>query len=208
MNVENFLNQKTSILFDHWSKHIKDYYPEIEFDILDESLLVKDFQESLQESVARLMENRKKNYPGFSKGFIIGFLSSNIHQKWCKEYLLKCSAIYKNYAMVKALKAISNTSFEVKQNVDSLYQGILDEESNFKHTHYELSKKHFPIVAEATSNLSSAQDFKTPLEQFLTNLENEDIEQFVNFEFDYKFDIPNDFLDTEEIQLIIEHFKA
>ena len=80
-------------LFREWTKNATVEYPNLDFTIIDESVLVKDFRECLQNSFVSLFENQKYKTGNYlfqwDYGFILGFVEGNLAKHWYHEYIQK-----------------------------------------------------------------------------------------------------------------------
>ncbi len=80
--MENNINQIAYELFRQWTKSASIDYTELDFTIIDEGVLIKDLEESLESGIESLFEKEraeKRLKPGYDYGFIIGYLHGKIN---------------------------------------------------------------------------------------------------------------------------------
>lgn len=131
-------------LFRQWTKNVAFDYPELDFTIVDERVLVTDLKKSLKaalNSLMRIERAEKRDLPGYDYGFIIGFIQANINLHWCFEYITKRSKAFKRFLINKAL--IQYLEFDPLSaiKVKALYEKMYADAVNLESLEYDLPQK-------------------------------------------------------------------
>ncbi|MEA3444794.1 MAG: hypothetical protein U9R19_08740, partial [Bacteroidota bacterium] len=95
--MERINNEIAFDLFRKWTKNATLDYPNNDFTIIDETILVNDLKDTLNSSLRCLVEeekNEKRKILGYDFGFIIGFIQGNLNKHWFNEYIIKRTDLY------------------------------------------------------------------------------------------------------------------
>jgi hypothetical protein len=106
---KKIIQVKTFDIFRAWTQKASRYYPELDFTILDENVLVHDLEETILQGIKSLNEKpgkkKKRKEKGFEYeyGFMIGFIRGSLDVKWIHDYIHKNSTKYRNFTACKAI---------------------------------------------------------------------------------------------------------
>lgn len=93
-------------MFRDWSANAQIQFPDYDFTIIDETILVNNLSDSIKAAVNALREKEEsleRMISGFDVGFVQGFIQSNLNGHWYHEYIRKRSNDYKTLMTLKAL---------------------------------------------------------------------------------------------------------
>ncbi len=149
-NMNKKLSDKIKItafqMFRDWNANAKKNFPNIDFTIVDESILVKDLQNSIKSAVKSLKNEEKaekRAMRGFDIGYVWGFIYSNLNTRWIHEYIHKQSNDYKDFMALKAIQLYLDIEDIALIKIDDFYKKMYIEDVNFENIYFKPDKKQF-----------------------------------------------------------------
>ncbi len=196
-------------LFREWTKNAKLDFPNNDFTIVDESIIVRDVNDSLSSSLKCLVkeekiESRKKE--GYDFGFIIGFLQGNLNVHWHNEYIVKRTDKYKEFVIIKAILSYLKFDELAGIRINATFESLLKEDLNLYTYDYDISEKKFDKYG--IDDIEDEYNFNN--NSVITYLENRSKEQIIeivdikepnylsNIEYIIEKDIINDLITNYE----------
>ncbi|MFH1005643.1 MAG: hypothetical protein V1781_09180 [Bacteroidota bacterium] len=132
-------------MFRDWTKNAIKKYPDYDFTIIDESILLNDLIQTIKSAVKSLKEeevlNRKKQ--DYDVGFIRGFIHGNLNLHWYHEYIRKRSQDYKDLMILKAIQLYFDMEEISTIKIENLYKKIYQSEMNLENIFVKVDKKKF-----------------------------------------------------------------
>ncbi len=92
--------------FDSWRQNAKLNYPDHEF-FADDIEIEANMKQSFYDGVSSLFreENQyKRIIPGWSIGYVLGYVQSNLDTRWCHEYIFTKTEEFKELLLLKAIR--------------------------------------------------------------------------------------------------------
>ncbi len=198
------ISEKAFNMFRDFTKNVKKKYPDVNLDILDETVLVNDLINTINKARKSLLSDEKKSKrqtKGYDLGFMIGFIVGSLSVYWEAEYVVKQSEEYKQFVSVKSIRIYLELSTVTAIKIRNIYDHLLTNNSNIEN----INKT---VTAEKLDELLTEDEMpsiKNEVLQTLHNLEN-------NYIKSYLLRKPGDFLDDsvsyftdKELTDIIEH---
>ncbi len=123
-------------LFRQWVEKARERYPDLDFSIRDESLLVRDLKEAVGKSLVSLSARQKQTPATIAEhyrdiGFVQGFIESNLNQRWFHEYVVKRSEQYKRVVALSAVRRYLEAEETAALHIGQIYRDLWEEETNF-----------------------------------------------------------------------------
>ena len=115
----------------------------MDFTIKDETLLVNDFEESLQKAVESLALKEKEIKSiddDFRFGYFVGTVQGYLDSTWIFEYIAKHSSEYRYYLACKALLEYLRFDTLTGTRVNKLYNAILESETNLQNIQSKITE--------------------------------------------------------------------
>lgn len=134
-DVEYKLDKVAYKLFKIWVKNASSKYPDLDFTIKDESVLVIDLNNSIEFALKTLFnEEHKKNREkkGFDIGFVLGFVKSNLNAHWFEVYITRRSEEYKQIIVLNSIKKYLNSNEIAKIHILDFYKELINQNINLK----------------------------------------------------------------------------
>lgn len=144
--LEAKIQNKSFQMFRDWTDSAKTHYPDYDFTIVDETILVNDLSSSIQSAVNTLKKEdkaSKREIPGFDIGFMWGFIQSNLNAHWVHEYIRKRSNDYKMLMTLKALQLYLDIDELSLIKIDEIYKRMFLEDVNFDNIYFKPDKNNF-----------------------------------------------------------------
>lgn len=97
MNLSSIEHKLPSIAFDlflKWVENARELYPDLDFSINDEQVLVNDLSSTLEDALEALLKPEHESdrlIPGWEYGFLLGFINAKLGGHWVHEYIKKRS---------------------------------------------------------------------------------------------------------------------
>jgi len=133
-------------MFRDWTLNAKKQFPNTDFTIVDETVLVKDLYKSIKSAVNSLKKEEKvekREKPGFDIGFIYGFINANLNNHWVHEYIRKQTDDYKDFMTLKAIQLYLDIEDIALIKIDEFYKRLFIEDVNFENVYFKPDKKNF-----------------------------------------------------------------
>lgn len=161
-------------MFRDWTANAKIQYPDYDFTIIDETILVNDLTDCIHSAVNSLRDEErasKRKIPGFDIGFIWGFIHSNLNGHWVHEYIRKRSNDYKMLMTLKALQLYLDIEDISLMKIDEFYKKMFLEDVNFENIYFKPDKNKFSDFGfdlKITFNTKRENNISISLENMIT----------------------------------------
>lgn len=191
-------------MFRDWTKNAQSHYPNLDFTIVDESVLVKDLTDTIRSAKASLTKEEKeakRAIPGYDIGFMLGFIQSNLHVHWVNEYVLKQSQEYKTFIALKAIQNFLRLNELACIRIQKIYEYLMNEDINFEQINLDISPKY--IEGFAFADLPQGQE-----PAVMQAIDNELKNYIVNFYKEKYPDLMGEievYFSEEEIQFLVDN---
>lgn len=141
--MENKIERIAYELFRQWTKKAALDYPDLDFTIIDEGVLLKNFKESLHQALNSLIKTEKAEkrlMSGYDYGFVVGFIQGNLNTLWFFEYITKRSNVFKSLLINKALWMYLQNETVAAIKIQAIYEKMYEESVNLESLDYDLPK--------------------------------------------------------------------
>lgn len=141
--MENKIERIVYELFRQWTKKAALDYPDLDFTIIDEGVLLKNFKESLHQALNSLIKTEKAEkrlMSGYDYGFVVGFIQGNLNTLWFFEYITKRSNVFKSLLINKALWMYLQNETVAAIKIQAIYEKMYEESVNLESLDYDLPK--------------------------------------------------------------------
>lgn len=141
--MENKIEHIAYELFRQWTKKAALDYPDLDFTIIDEGVLLKNFKESLHQALNSLIKTEKAEkrlMSGYDYGFVVGFIQGNLNTLWFFEYITKRSNVFKSLLINKALWMYLQNETVAAIKIQAIYEKMYEESVNLESLDYDLPK--------------------------------------------------------------------
>lgn len=162
-SIKNNLQTTSFNLFRKWIENAKKSYTSYDLRISDEGILVNDLKSTIKSSLICLFKREyedKRLIPGWSIGFIYGYIQSNLNLHWYHEYILKQSDDYKQTISLQAIRNYLESEELVKIQIHHIYKDLLLQdvnlrkmEVNIKKYNVDIEKLKYDISEEYSENI-------------------------------------------------------
>jgi hypothetical protein len=160
-------------LFRLWTKGANDYFPDLNFTIVDETKLVDDLEKAILKGIVALQNDDKKEKrkkQGFDYDFLISYLRGNLDTGWTHEYIHKNSELYRNYVACKSILEYLRFDTETGFRINNLYKGIMKNETNLAEISTKIDEKE---IEKYELNIASKEkqyfEKQSPVYMYLEN---------------------------------------
>lgn len=117
--------------FDAYKKKMKKQYPYCTFEA-DREILIKDAEYSFASALKALFKEEKKekrNIPGWSEGFVMGFVSSRLCTRWYSAHIYSNIKEYKQLMFLKSLIIYLEFDLMTTAKIEKIYNYLVDKNS-------------------------------------------------------------------------------
>lgn len=202
------INKTVFQMFRDWTKNAKSKYPEIDFTIIDETILINDLTQSIKSAVKSLKKEEKKSkreMPEYDIGFIWGFICTNLNQHWVHEYIRKRSNDYKMLMTLKALQLYLDIEDITLIKIDELYRKMVEKDVNFENIYFKPDVKQFKdFDSDLKINLDNNRQNNISIS--LDNLITEKIVQIINEKDTLFLPETEKYFSKDDVKLLILEF--
>ncbi len=147
-SIEHKLSSVAFNLFRDWVINASELYPDHDFSIVSEQVLVEDLKDTLTVGLNSLFEpehNIKRLTPGWEIGFLFGFIEGNLGGHWFNEYIRKRSDEYKQIMILDAIKIYINNDELANLSITHIYKDLLSSDCNLNNINFTLPNIEFDI---------------------------------------------------------------
>jgi len=133
-------------MFRDWTAQAKEEYPDYDFTIIDETILVDDLTNSIQSAVNTLKKEpfaSERDVDGYDTKFILKFIRSDLNAHWVREYIRKRSNDYKTLLILKSLQLYLEIEDIALIKIDEIYKKMFLYEVNFENIYFKPDKNKF-----------------------------------------------------------------
>lgn len=145
-DLKNKIQNTAFQMFRDWTRNAQEVYTELDFTIIDETILVNDLMNSIQSAVKSLKaedKNNRREMLGYDIGFVQGFIYSNLNEHWVHEYIRKRSDDYKMLITLKSLQLYLDIDEILLIKIDEIYKQMFIQDVNFDNIYFKPDKKNF-----------------------------------------------------------------
>jgi hypothetical protein len=191
-------------IFRDWTATMSIKYPKLDFVIKDETVLVNDLRDCLNNGLNSLYSSKifwsSKMPRNWDIGFLMGYLEGNLLQHWVQQYIVKQGEDYKTFAMLKSLSLFLDFDKMTQIKLDTIYESLVNEDSNLANNSIVVNVKEILIQRSIEETIS---DEKGKTKALINNLKNKYILKMVNFEEEgFSFDA-NKYMSDSEFKALI-----
>lgn len=162
-----------SEIYDSWRTSTKSQYPDYPFKA-NLKTLATDLEIAFVESLKCLWKEEKeenRKIPGWSTGFILGYVSSALSTKWSYQYVYIETDEYKQLLLLKALIQYLDVDLTSMERLEKIYNYFFDEKTDITAetnniTEIVVSLDQF----KKQKNNIRDKEFKKKLIQYLENI--------------------------------------
>lgn len=132
-------------LFRDWTKNAKEFYPDMDFTIIDETKLVEDLERTILLGISELQKEEKlekRKQPEFDYGFLTGFVQGTLEISWMYEYINKNTESYRNFMACKSILEYLRFDIDTGNRINKLYKGLIKEDTNLSVIDINIDEKH------------------------------------------------------------------
>jgi len=190
MLSDSFIPKTAFDLFREWVKNAKNKYPYYNFDIINERCLVDDLSQSFDKAVKSIYSDKNfesRDVPGWSTGFFLGFVSSNLNYGWHHEYIGKQTNAYRHVHILNAIRKSYTGDPVVHDKLHKAYEEILASDCNL-----------------VVGTKSGGKDFFV---RYLDELIDASNQSYVNFDDESFLPELSDHITSEQVVEIIEFYE-
>ena len=169
-------------LFKKWTKNATKKYPNNDFTIVDEGVLVNDLIDTIRSALISLAQSdkSKKSIPGWSVGFVIGFISSNLNTCWVHEYIVKSSEKYKRLLILKIIRDFFNSKDAyILSQLSAIFQKEMLEDVNLKNLNLGIERKDLNLKNLKFETGDKCEENGKEIILSLNNMINETVESLL-----------------------------
>jgi hypothetical protein len=155
-------------LFRDWTKNAIINFPECNFEIIDETLLVNDLEHCFDSAIEALQNGKyqhKRRQLGYDYGFILGFVQSNLNIQWHHQYIEKQTQAYKKFLVFKAMEQFFRLDTITVERLTKVYHHLLYDGINLMNMPEEVH--HHTIAAPQVEAINTPKD--NPILQMINN---------------------------------------
>lgn len=198
-------------LFREWTKNAAIDYPDLDFTIVDERILVKDLEETLEDALNSLLKTEKTEkrlISGYDYGFIIGFIDGKLNVHWAFEYITKRSKEFKSFLINKTMYEYLQVETLTAIKIKALYEKMYEDTLNLESLNYDLPKTRIEEfkIAELEENNFSIEEHN-PVMVFLKNQFSEQLLNLLKIKINSYLPNLEKFFDREFVGELIHNRK-
>jgi hypothetical protein len=125
IELNNVIQRSAFEMFRDWTKLALKRYPNMDFTIIDETILVNDTKDCIKKALKSLFsskyaEERRDRY--WSIGFVEGFVKGNLSVGWFYEYYQKQTDNYRNMIAFKSILEYLRIDPDLNWRLDAIYK--------------------------------------------------------------------------------------
>jgi hypothetical protein len=155
-------------LFRQWTKNASVHFPEYNFEIIDETLLVDDLEKCFNDAIDCLTDEKDittRKQLGYDYGFILGYVQSSLNVQWHHQYIEKQSQDYKKYVVFKSMEQFFKLDTITVERLTKLYYHVLYDEINLMNIPEEVI--HLSVNAPEVEAINESKE--NPILQMINN---------------------------------------
>jgi len=125
MNLEKMIQRTSFEMFRDWSKVALKKYPNMDFTIIDETVLVNDTKKCTASALQCLFSEEyyeKRNDQDWCIGFVKGYIRGSIGAKWSHDYYQKQTDNYRYMIAVKSIIEFFKVDPDLSWRLDAIYK--------------------------------------------------------------------------------------
>ena len=129
MKSNKIIQRAAFEMFCDWMKVASDTYPNMDFSIIDETDLVEDTKETIENALQRLFSpkyNEERKDQNWCIGFIRGFIIGNLEVKWFHNYYQKQTDNYRNLYAIKSVLEYLRVDSDLSWKLDAIYKYLIN----------------------------------------------------------------------------------
>ena len=197
-------------LFREWTKKALAKYSHNDFTIIDETCLIEDMEESLNNAISSLLKKERaeeRTTPGYDYGFVLGFIQGNLNSYWYNEYIVRRTDVYKGYVINKAFFEYLKFNDIERVRITALYEWLLKKGLNLESIDVGIDKKQFTKYGlDDIEPGDISADSNNAVLVYLENRINEQIIEIVEMsDSNFLPDLENYFSEAMIMQMIDEY---
>lgn len=160
--------------FSVWRNYVQNQYPNYLFKA-DVEMLAKDMQHSFGYALESLFEEkseeRSRNIPGWSNGYIQGFVPANICTHWYNEYVFLETNDYKQLLLLKTIIMYFGVDFTTMHRIEKLYNYLIGNKTDIPDKEsYKSGKVVDFCKLKSIKNQNSSKEFTDLCIKYLESL--------------------------------------
>lgn len=196
-------------LFREWTRNAASDYPEHDFTITDESVLVTDFLSALNDAMTSLFDDERiedRAILGYDFGYVIGYIGGGLNRHWNYQYLMKRSDDYRGFMANKAILEYMKFDEIAGIRINSFYEELLKKNKDFQPSDFKIKMKQTTEYGLDQLH-EDFNDGKNYVQIYLNHvIDKQIIEMIDKFDGDY---LPNLrwFIDSDYVAQSVKAFK-
>lgn len=140
------IKRKAFQMFRDWTANAKLQFPNYDFTIIDENVLVTDLSKCIQSAVKALNaaeKASKRKRLGYDVGFMLGYIEGSLNKHWMNEYIHKHTEPYKALIALKAIQFYLDFDAVALIKMEHLYQKLFLQDVNIANIFTKPNKMQF-----------------------------------------------------------------
>jgi hypothetical protein len=198
INVNNFepqiLSKIAFNLFRKWTQKATLKHPNIDFTIIDERLIIKDFEQQIRESTIALFNDdsfyERKMSKKYANSFFTGYLEGSLGRYWYMEYIIKNGDEFKTTMVLRSLDIYLKLEDITLIKIEDIYNQAMAGKINLSNPNLDIKKTE---LKTKTGDVIEKNDSSFVVQTVIQNLINEYIKKIGKIE-------------SENFDLNIDHF--
>lgn len=182
--IEHKIEKTAFQLFRVWTKRALRHYPDLNFVIKDEKILVDDLKDSIISSLEALYKSDKfddlHRAISWDVGFVLGFMQGKLDTHWFHEYIEKRSEEYKQIMILTAIKRFFAIEELPNIRLLHLYRRLIKEDINLREFDINIPEINIDIRNYDIENSKENIDDLNLLDSCIEKIRVEKIFKFAN----------------------------
>lgn len=142
--IQDKIDKIALTLFKKWRENASKKYGNYNFEIIDEKVIIKNFEEDFKKAILNMLTNDSflrgtYSYKSYVE-HIWGYIQGALNTIWVHEYIAKRTDDYKKFSAIKAIKDYLKLDKVKKYQLNKLYRAYLVLDSNIKETEYTIEE--------------------------------------------------------------------
>jgi hypothetical protein len=196
-------------LFRRWTKNAQEKYPDKDFTIVDERLLLKDVEQQIRESTIALFndDDLYQTEPTQAVGvsmvnFLRGHIEGCLGRHWFTEYIYKTTDEYKTTMALRSLSIYLDLEDVMRIQLDHIYTKVMKEKVNLSNPNLDIKKYDLKAL---DGKIVEQNDAQSTVQTVIRNLLNDQIKKMFGMKADDMNLHVSDFITAQTAQ---SHIKA
>ena len=182
-SIEDKIPAVAFALFRKWTKNAQESFPDYDFTISNEQVLVNELKTAIAGALKELFKPKndsKRFHPGWECCFISGFIEGMLGRRWFTEYISKRSKDYKLIMALNAMELFLENDESAKLHTNQIYKELITNNTNLRHTSPEIPDLKGELKSPSGSDWSDALEETDYITRSLESLRIAKIMKFIS----------------------------